>query len=87
LQSYVKQNGSAERFLYFGRKAADEIRISVTFSTGRDVVNDELQTRGLQGFIINQKLTIVVITVKITRQITQIILCVKPNSIWILIWI
>jgi hypothetical protein len=26
LQSYVKQNGSAERFLYFGRKTTDEIR-------------------------------------------------------------
>jgi predicted ATPase len=42
LQSYVKQNGSAERFLYFGRKTTDEIRINLTFSTGRDVVNGYL---------------------------------------------
>jgi hypothetical protein len=35
--------------------------------------NDELQTRGLQDFIINQEIAIVVITVEITRQITQII--------------
>jgi predicted ATPase len=35
----------------------------------------------LQGFIINQKLTIVVITVKITRQITQII----SQNMWLII--
>jgi ribosomal protein S17E len=42
LQSYIKQNGGAERFLYFGRKTTDEIRINLTFSTGRDVVNGYL---------------------------------------------
>ncbi|VVM21809.1 hypothetical protein BSPWISOXPB_8890 [uncultured Gammaproteobacteria bacterium] len=37
LQSYIKQNGGAERFLYFGEKL-HEIRINLTFSTGRDVL-------------------------------------------------
>ncbi|SMN01671.1 Gll1843 protein [uncultured Candidatus Thioglobus sp.] len=42
LQSYIKQNGGAERFLYFGSKTTNQIRINLTFSADKDVVNGYL---------------------------------------------